>query len=189
MPYTTIQPPFTFKFREMSKTELRDYYKWYHDVMPQRIDILASAIKDTPGYEHWKPDHSPASLVMLGKWLASQVEKRPRTTTEVNEISARSPYPIDIADWELTNRPFSLAIDVGMYFSQVLLRNFPSLRWEQPFGSKKFIDYGQPVLTGFGPMFFNPVQIMVTLAYGLAKEKHRGERLAELYGVWAKMVK
>jgi hypothetical protein len=189
MSYQTIQPPFTLKFREMSKKELKDYYKWYHDVMPQRIEMLANAIKDTSGYEHWKADYTPASLSRLGKWLAGQVEKRPRTTSEVNEISTRSPYPIDISDWELTNRTFSLAIDVGMYFSHVLLHNFPSLRWEQPFGNKKFIDYGQPVLTGFGPMFFNPVQILVTLAYGLAKNKHKGERLAELYDVWAKMVK
>jgi hypothetical protein len=37
MAYQIIQPPFTLKFREMSKAELRDYYRWFHDCIPVRI--------------------------------------------------------------------------------------------------------------------------------------------------------
>jgi hypothetical protein len=37
-------------------------------------------------------------------------------------------------------------MDIGMYPSQVLLTNHSSLKWDQPFGGKNFIDYGQPVL-------------------------------------------
>jgi hypothetical protein len=126
---------------------------------------------------------------MLGKWFSAQVEKRPRTTDEIEGIVGQSPYSIDTEDWELTGRTISLAIDVGMYFGQVLLRNHGSLKWEQPLKNKKFIDYGQPVLTGFGAMPFNPVQMMITLAYGLIRKKHTGRRLRELYDIWVKMIK
>ena len=37
MKYQIIQPPFTLKFREMSKEELKEYYKWFMAVMPNRI--------------------------------------------------------------------------------------------------------------------------------------------------------
>jgi hypothetical protein len=123
----------------------------------------------------------------LGRWFAAQVQTRPLTTEEQEEFSARVPNPMQTT--ELTNRTFSLAIDLGMYLSQVLLRNHSSLQWDQPFGSKRFIDYGQPVLVGFaGNVPFNPVGMMVTLAYGLAKKTRPGEGLREICDIWSRMV-
>lgn len=189
MPYTTIQPPFTLKFSEMSKKELKDYFDWFQSILPRRLDELARAVKQTPAFESWQPDLTPASLDLLGDWFAAQVETRPRTQDEIQEIESRSTYPIEIAGDELTNRTFSLAMDVGMYLSKVFLKNHPSLRWDQLFGNKKFVDYGQPVLNGFGDVPFNPVQILVTLAYGVASKKKTGNRLRELYDIWSKLIR
>jgi len=75
-----------------------------------------------------------------------------------------------------------------MYFSQVLIKNHPQVRWEQVFGNKKSIDYGQPVLVGFGAMPFNPVQMLVSQAYGLATRKKTGKCLRELYEIWSEMI-
>jgi hypothetical protein len=74
---------------------------------------------------------------------------------------------MDIPAEELTHRTFSLAMDIGMYFSQVLMKNYPSLKWEQPLGKKRFADYGQPCLVGFGPVSPNPVRIGHVFAHGL----------------------
>jgi len=76
-------------------------------------------------------------------------------------------------------------MDIGMYLSQVLMKNVPGLRWEHPLGSPKFVDYGQPVLRGSGRVPLNPVDILVTLAYGLARKTKSGQRLRELYGIWS----
>lgn len=189
MPYATIQPPFTLKFREMSKQELKAYYRWFFAVLPQRRNELAEAVCQSPGFEMWQLDDTPASLDRLGEWFAAQAEKRQRTPDERQEIASRSAHPIDVPNEELTNRTFSLAMDVGMYLSQVMLKNHPSLRWEQQFGSNKFIDYGQPVLVGFGAVPFNPVRMLVTLAYGLVSKKETGRGLRELYDIWSKMVR
>jgi tyrosyl-tRNA synthetase len=51
MPYATIQPPFTLKLREMPKKELHRYYHWFTEVLPQRIEELAAAVRKTPGFE------------------------------------------------------------------------------------------------------------------------------------------
>src|SRR6266536_3870626 len=186
MPYATIQPPFTLKFREMSKQELKDYFRWFFEVLPERNGVLAEAVQRTPGFESWQPDQTPSSLDKLGEWFATQVEARKRTQEERQEITSHSAYPIEIPEDELTNRTFSLAMDVGMYLSQVLQKSHPSLRWKQTLNDKKFADYGQPVLMGFGPAPLNPVRIAVTLAYGLISKKQSGKRLRELYDYWSK---
>ena len=104
MAYKIIQPPFTLKFREMSKTELKDYFRWFLDTIPERINELANAVSQTRGFETWQPDYTLASLDLLGEWLAAQVETREQTEEEFQEAKNRLPYPIDTSGRELTNR-------------------------------------------------------------------------------------
>jgi len=189
MSYNTIQPPFTLKFREMPPGELKNYFHWFLEAIPQRVDELARAVTQSETGAGWEPNFTPTSLGPLGNWFARQVETRQRTDEELDEIKDRSPSPIEIPDKELTNRTFSLAMDVGMYLSQVLLKNYPSLQWEQPLENKKFADYGQPVIVGFGSVPLNPVRIVTTLAYGIATRKQTGKRLPELYDYWSKQVR
>jgi hypothetical protein len=192
MTYKVIQPPFTLKFRQMSKKELTDYFQWFLGIMPDRINELSRAVRLTPGFEAWRPDKTPASLDALGHWLADHVETRQRTEEELRELNEKinggSPYPIDISGKELTNKTFSLAMDTGMYLSQVFLQNHPLLRWTQEFGNKQYVDYGQPVLVEFNCGPLNPVWIMVTLASGLADKTRDGRRLRELYDYWENQI-
>lgn len=188
MTYETIQPPFTLMFHEMSKQELKEYLHWFLTILPQRVSELAGAVKQTPGFENWKPDQTPVSLDGLGDWFITQVKTRLRTQEELQAFERQAEYPMVISSEELTNISFSLAFDVGMYLAQVLVKNHPSLCWKQPMGGKKYIDYGQPVLVGFGVLELNPVRISITLAYGLASKKQTGKRLRELYEYWSKHV-
>jgi len=170
----------------MTKKELREYNRWFHDVLPQRIGELTKALNSSAGFEGWKPDYTPESLNSLGNWYASQVETRPHTRDELKHI------PPHIGDWvsggELTDHTISRAMDVGMYLSQVFLRNNLSLRGDQIFGSTRFVDYGEPVLVGFGKVSFNPTRMMLTLAYGLADRTKDGQRLRGIYDIWTKMI-
>jgi hypothetical protein len=82
----------------------------------------------------------------------------------------------------LSDRTFSLAIDIGMYMSQVLLKNVKGLKWQHTTkGSKNWIDYGQPVLASTGWFVFNPVQQLVVVAYGFVKGTNTSSRLREIY--------
>jgi hypothetical protein len=76
-----------------------------------------------------------------------------------------------------------------MYLSQVFLKNAKTLKWEfVKTGRRDYIDYGQPVLAGFGVDVFNPVQMMVTLAYGISDHKWTGRRLRQLYDIWVAFI-
>jgi len=48
-----------------------------------------------------------------------------------------------------------------MYLAEILRTQFTKLEWRQPLNNKKFVDYGQPVLTGFGAVPLNPVRVIV----------------------------
>jgi hypothetical protein len=188
MSYAAIQPPFSLKVREMSMQELKDYAKWFFEVIEDRIAELAKAVTETPGFETWRADYTSGSLDLLGEWFSQQVETRPRTSEELKNLQNRLVFPIELADWELTNKTFSLAMDIGMYFGQVLKNNHSTLQWEQFIKNKKFADYGQLVLVGFGKVPLNPVRIITTLAYGLVDKKRTHKRLKELYAVWEAMI-
>jgi hypothetical protein len=188
MAYGTIPPPFNLKFDEMSKSELKEYFQWFLGAIPQRLTELADAVRKSPGYEEWWGDYKPASLKALGDWFAAQIETRQRTDEELDKIKSHLKFPIEVSDKELTDRTFLLTMDVGMYLSQVFLINHRSLRWEQPLGSRKFVDYGQPVLVGFGRAPFNPVRTLVSLAYGITSKKRTGKSLVEVYEFWSKLL-
>lgn len=189
MTYSIIQPPFTLNFKEMSKKELKNYFNWFHGILPSRLDELKRAVQVTSGYELWSGNFAPESLNLLGEWYAIQVETRPRTNEEIAEIENRLTFPIAIPKVDLTKRTFSLAMDVGMYLSQVFLKNHSGLHWDQPLNNKKFVDYGRPVLLGFGVVPFNPVRMVITLGYSIASKDENGKGLRELYDIWVNMIR
>ena len=113
MSYNVIQPPFTLQFREMRKKELKAYFSWFLNSVPERIAELEREVKTCPGMSNWCADNSPASLLPHGEWFVRQVEIRRRTAEETDVIKAALLFPIPVPDKELTNKTFSLAVDIG----------------------------------------------------------------------------
>ena len=187
MSYSIILPPFTLKFRNMSAGELKGYRAWFLDSIPARAIVLQNVVRADPDFATWKPDHSRASFDNLASWLCGQVETRPRTAEEIDEIKRRSAYDFGVPPNELTNRTFSLAMDVGMYFGETLRTQYPHLEWDQPLKSKISADFGQMVLLGFGRVALNPVHIAVTFCYGIASGRRTATRFDEIYAYWSRL--
>jgi len=186
--YQILQPPFTLEFEKMNKKEASKYFNWFQEQIPIRTSILRIAVQSTTGFEHWNGDFSPDSLGMLGKWYAEQIETRKKTVKEIEEIYADAPdwfREVDISNQELTNKTFSIAFDVGVYLSQVFIKNVEGLSWT--IEKRKTVNQNQPVLKGF-VIFLNPIHIAVTTAYGLADETYKKVRLKELYYEWKKKI-
>jgi hypothetical protein len=183
--YNVIKPPFTLQFSEMSEEELRRYFRWFLDIIPKRLEELRKAVNSTPGFDEWQADGSVGSISRLADWFVRQVEKRPRTPDEVEQIKEASRFPFPVPGWDLSTRTFSLAMDVGIYFAVALKKKYPHLYWDQSKRSKGDIDYGYAVLVGFGPMSLNPVQIIVSTAYGIASGKRGANRIEDLFSYWS----
>lgn len=188
MIYHNIQPPFTLEFFEMSKKELGEYAAWLHGITDERMSELEGAVRSSPGYEAWRRTFEPESLRQLGEWFASAITTRPRTSDEIGQLRSLRDVSLSVRDVELTKESFSLAFDVGLYLARTLERAHPRLAWKQFLNDKRFADYGQPVLTGFGRVPFNPVGVAVTMAYGLASGKQTGKRLSAVFDYWSNHV-
>jgi hypothetical protein len=189
MTYLMLENWFAIDFDRVPKKELREYFDQFLKIIPQRIVELAATVGQTPAIEQWKPNYSPVSVELLGEWFATQVETRPRPPDEIKRIQAGSPYPIDVPGNALTKRTLSLAVDVGIYFGESLVHNYPSLKWELPLGSKRFIHYGKPVLSGFAnSVTLNPTRVVTVFALGVADGSRTGSRMKELYDIWSQQI-
>ena len=190
--YEVIQPPFSLDFKNMKKKERDNYYKWYMDIFSGRLDLLIHYVKNSFECDNWKADYSPESLVLLGQWFYDMVEVRDRSKQEIEGIHSHSPEwfnNVEVNSWELTNKTFSIAFDIGLYLAKVFLSNNPTLRWDHHnAGRKDHINFGQPVISGFNHgMEFNPTHIVITIAYGIADQNGNSNELKEVYETWLEM--
>lgn len=186
--YDLVRPPFTKLLREMSKQELRSYREWYVASVPARIEELASAVRRTPGFEQWRPDLTAGSLSVLGRWFASAVELRPLTASEAEKLESNSVFPADLPREGLTNRSYSIAFDVAIYFGETLLREFPTLTYHQRATTLRFADYGHVVLKGRSRALLNPLRSMVGLALSIGRGRRTGDRLRVLFDNWVSVL-
>lgn len=188
MIYSIIQPPFSLASRPTSVDEPIEYAKWYREIMPDRLHGLTIAVQSTPGYEHWTPDYTPASLDVLGAWFAEVVETHPRSREELQAVKDWFVMPIETQDWELTDRSFSIALDVSMYLCHLFMKNHPSINWYSLISGVNGLHFRPVILTGFGPLLFNPVNQAITLASGLARGSRDRSSLRDMYERWAPLV-
>ncbi len=191
MTYSNIQPPFTLKFHEMPKPEVKAYGAWFLESIPTRMAELAAAVQQTPGVEGWEPDLTVDSLHSLGEWFAGQVEMEPRTAEAIREIESNLTFPIDVPTEDLTIRSYSLAMDIGMYLGEVVRQNVSGAAWKQTLQlSRKNVNFGQMLLVWAAtPVPMDPVRITVNVARGLANQTEDGGCLTEVYGVWTERKK
>jgi hypothetical protein len=212
MTYEIIKTLSLAEFRKFSKKDCQAYKEWFFEIMPKRIEGLISAVHATPGFEHWNADYSPNSLDVLGEWFAQVAANREKSKEELEvakydvaafqlsvtkktwtqeelETTKQQLEFLNFVGYEswlkpvLTERTKSIAFDVGLYLSQVFLKQYPQLTWSQNTTAKKDANYGQPVLMGFGKVPCNCMWKMEVLAYSLADKSKTGKRLRELYHI------
>jgi hypothetical protein len=72
-----------------------------------------------------------------------------------------------------------------MYFARVLMQLYPQLRWKLFLGSKRNVDYGQPVLEGFrSAIVLNPVAVSTVIARKAAQGEAKRSHLRATFETW-----
>ena len=174
--------PIDYDFQSKTKEELKLYAKWFEENKESRLQELIKAVKTTKGYENWEADYSPESLKMLGKWFEENVETEKLSEEEYKEKRAAVPDEIEIQDWDITIKTRSLAVDIGIYFGEVVIKNHEGLKWEQYFSRSKYdMDIGHMVIKGFGKTRLNSIQKLYIIANCLADKTDTGVIVYELY--------
>lgn len=198
MTYMDVCLPINMKWREvpdkcyyfdkLSKKELTAYYEWFQAAIPERIDQLTEAVRGTAACESWTPDFTPESLLTLGAWFAGQVKVSKLTYEEKHKLRAQMVAHVAVPQTGLTERTFSIAFDVGIYFGEVIRRNVPGAKWTQRLGSRKNVDFGQAVLVGHGKVPLEPTRIAEVLANEFVGREEPVTALRDVYDIWARML-
>lgn len=173
-------------FRTWDSNTAKKYFQWFMSAKDERIKILEEAVQSTPGFEHWKADFSKESLYALQPWFESVVEKRALTEEEKKlfmrqyngTIWAKTTNP---PEWVVTDLTRSIEHDVGIYFSEVLIKHNPNLSWGQNLTAKRSPDFNRPVVQGQNFSVYGH-----SIAHGRALTTLKGEQKdwKELYEIW-----
>ena len=185
--YRIITFPFSGNVKELSKDGANQFFNWYLQQIPIRITQLFEFIIKTTGYDKWIPDNSSDLLIPLGQWFSQKISTRDRTPFEIDEIYSKLgkfqgliPIPKSV----LSQESYSLAIDLGMYLSQILINNVPGLHWELVTKPKNDAFYNHPVLKLTGKMMCDPVHLTIIYAGGLNDGSYKPIRLKEISDIW-----
>lgn len=187
MKFTTSYNPATMNFSMLTKKELKEFYEWFMLNLPYCIEELIQLVRTSPGFENWWADETPQSLDALGDWLSRKIQKHDLTTEEVFHVKNFYKGDVEVPSWELNEKSRSLAVYIGMYYGEVIIKNNPGLRWEQKLGRKSFADFGQPVISGGRAVPINPVRVASSFACGVVSGKSAATGLREAYEYWVKL--
>jgi len=172
--------------RDWKPREARDYFDWFVEVVPKRCTELKEVAADIAN----ELDYSPQSLRSLGHWFSSAITARKKSGEEVNRelagLSERA-REMGVDDWTVSGESFSLCVDVGIYLGEVFKKQHSHLDWSLCTRPKSDVSYNQPVLEG-GRMKLDPINLVVVLAYGIARGNRGPDDLFEIYTVWAPRV-
>ena len=189
MPYEIVKIPWTLEspYSEMSKDGAKEFFEWLTQNAEYRVAELGRLIKSSA--THISLDCSPESLLPLGYWLRDKLTIRKRTESEMKELVK------DVPDWvraslgkrdtELTPESFSIAFDVAIYFSLVLMRADKRIAWKMHTKAGKLdADRNQLILVGNGKVHHNPIRSVQIVCSKMAKGEYDSTRLHELYESW-----
>jgi len=180
--YAPFSPPRELNFREWSPKEAREYFGWFTAQLDARIDQLRRVAVGC------NLDMSPTSLSCLGRFLVENVRTRPKPATvaaaqrQAIKEPLRSLVPIE--PWVLDGRTISLAMDVGIYFGEVLRTAQPSLEWR--LWQRATVERNRPVLVGFrAGVPCDPFRLATNICFSAARGDLMPGRLTELFNVWS----
>jgi hypothetical protein len=148
--------------QEWRKSEADEYFQWFQENIGPRVKQLLEYLNE-------KISNSPdeKDLARIGKKIAMLLQ-----------------HPKFSIEGDLTDSGYALAADMGLLMSVMFQSMFPHLHWQIVRRPKSDISYNLPVLTGFGPVDLDPIQISITQAFGTISKNSGPEAWSEAFKVW-----
>ena len=148
--YEVLIPPIIKPFELLNGAEAKEYFNWYIEHIPERVNYLQT-------YSKVELDYSMNSLIEIWKWFLknASIEKTPQKRMKsLMEELKNSPREIAKGIIEENKRQFSLETeyiirDIAMYFGEVCVKNHNSIYWGYHTDIKKDSFANKPILMGF----------------------------------------
>ena len=173
-----------YAFFELTPKQAKEYFLWYTSEIPNRIALLWEYMKqERPETEPF--DYSPESLLPLWEWYEQKIEQVPMTAEEIERRVRVFPKYLESEirknTKKFTDETLSLALDISIYLGEVVVKNYPHLRWNYRTRPKREISVYRPVIDGLKYKdTLEPSRSLFVLTLKSTKEKNP-TRLYDLY--------
>ncbi len=176
----------------MSPKQAKAYFEWFTEQIPGRVAILEKAVQSTPepAYQTWRADFTADSLDVLEQWFAQHLNKV--TLTKEQQQAYQQSFPealrsiVNVPQHGTDRQGHSLMVDVAIYLGETLRLALPQTEWKLQTGSRRNVDFQQPVLTGFGKaVACNPLRLVQVYADKLLEGRKDIAGLRNLFDTWA----
>jgi uncharacterized membrane protein YciS (DUF1049 family) len=128
MTYEIFDPKVNRPLHELSREDAQIAYTWFVANISERLNELGGLLF----HAGIALDGSDASLQDTHKWFVSQVlEERKLGNTEPS------------------SKLFSVCNDIGIYFSEIIIREGKKIHWKFFIKDEKGLSYQRPVISGF----------------------------------------
>lgn len=186
MSYEMLKIPWTLEepYAEMSKEGAKEFFEWLNQNVDYRLGQLDLLVKLSG--ESFSLDYSPESLLPLGHLLKRVLRIRKKTDAEMKILVERVPEwlkeTVKSQDIELTEQSLSIAFDLAIYFSYVLMKADKRIKWKMyTKASKLNINRNQLILTGTTKLECNPIMSVKLICFQIAKGKEKPDALINFY--------
>lgn len=188
MEYKFMEPPLeVLTFKAMTKNESLRHYEWYISEIPIRMEQLRNAYAFTSGKNCLGLDYSKESLVKLWGWYLDNVEIVEKDHSELQIEFNQNPDWVKgyIQSKKIELGWLSVAMDIGIYFSESLVRANQNLKWGVVTTPKTLVYVNKPVVKGFrANICLDSSIVLSTMTKKVIDGVSTEESLAELFDIW-----
>ena len=192
--YDLLVPPFNEDVTTMTGKQAKEYYDWFLQHIPERVDYFTKRCEDDLDLPAHSINYDPESLVPIWKWFLStaRLEKMPEEELIKMREGAKIFGDSYITKKRLTVTTHFIIRDIGMFLGEMWIHNYPQLYWTYSTQTKDSICANKPIIAGFqmtigsviGDMFFEPIHMVYIQAARLITNTANEFDLFNLYQKW-----
>jgi hypothetical protein len=152
MIYKLMEPTFEVKdYRQMNKKEAQQYFDWFMNQIPDRLNMLKEAFEFTGGGRKESLNFTEESLKELWAWFVPRIESVNKTKEELEQEATRTVSWLKdkIKDKKFSFGTMALIMDISIYVAEVFVRSYSQIRWGMITSPKSFVSVNRPILLGF----------------------------------------
>ena len=197
--YSILIPPLKSEIKDLTEKEAADYFRWYMEHIPERVEYLREKCAEQLNIflPKWKYEESELVLVWRFFIQMAEIDKSSKWTLlkERKEMMNKG-YPKELIEDFLENSEEQLSLqteyilrDIGMFVGEMFVQNSDKIYWGYYTKPKRDFFVNTPLLQGFEdhevtPVFhdtFEPVHIARMQAMNLFDQTQTEEDLLNIY--------
>ena len=140
--YEILIPPIDKPIAEFNEDETDNYFNWFIEKIPERLDYLKFRCSKDLGIQENLIDLSPESLIIIWDWFLKIVEIEDNPNYNPGMF-------VSISNKQLTLESEYIIRDIAMYVGETFIKNVNGIKWSYNKPPVMDVNDNMPLLSGF----------------------------------------